>query len=122
MINLSEPVMSAYSNNNQGRQAARQAARQAEGGNQEGYYLSYPLIKKRMKSTPYMCIKCDEPFRRVSRNLKSFFLKIRFNQLLKIIINFRDYRDFFCSDDEIYQHWIKSHQGRCPYPPYRGFQ
>lgn len=73
MINLSEPVMSAYSNNNQGRQAARQAARQAEGGNQEGYYLSYPLIKKRMKSTPYMCIKCDEPFRRVSKISKVFF-------------------------------------------------
>ena len=65
--------MSADSNNNQGRQPAREA----EGGKQgQGYYLSYPLIKKRMKSTPYMCIKCDEPFRRVSRNLKSFFLKI----------------------------------------------
>ena len=111
--------MSADSNNNQGRQ--RQPAREAEGGNQEGYYLSYPLIKKRMKSTPYICIKCDEPFRRVSCNLKSFF-KIQFAQMLKIEINFRDYRDFFCSDDEIYQHWIKSHQGPCPYPPYRGFQ
>ena len=54
--------MSADSNNNQGRQTAREA----DGGNQE-YYLSYPLIKKRMKSTPYICIKCDEPFRRASK-------------------------------------------------------
>ena len=60
--------MSADSNNNQGRQPAREA----EGGNQE-YYLSYPLIKKRMKSTPYMCIKCDEPFRGVSKISKVFF-------------------------------------------------
>ena len=40
------------------------------GGNRKkeddgGYYLVRPLKRNRLRSSPYFCMKCDEPFRQV---------------------------------------------------------
>lgn len=54
-----------YSGENQQQEKRRGGSRKKEDEDDGGYYLARPLIRKRLRSSPYICMKCDEFFRQV---------------------------------------------------------